>query len=165
MQATAIDNASITYEKHALEAHRISMLLPAGWDDMPQTLVEANFRLEKKPDVIKSSADGLAFVTLTFINKPLKNMQVCAAARAVSYVLESVYPFVASAKIELAHRSDQPSHCAWFSFDMPSFEVRNVTMFVTPVRGRLLLASCACAHGDDTTRDILIECLRSIAEM
>jgi putative lipoic acid-binding regulatory protein len=133
----------------ALFDNSLLTMLPDEFEDMPPGMIQAMFPNEKRPQVIKGSADG-SYATFTLLKKSLSRQQLFTASHNALLLLQKFFPSCCNQKVHLIQLED--SMCGWFSF--LGHGKKNI-MFIIAIDGKMLLGSCGCREDDHKRMDEL----------
>ena len=143
--------------------NRMYVELPASTTRMPQDMVQRLYRQENRPQQFFHREEGALYFTFSLYDKPLKNESVASAAHEMKKVVEAAYPLSIIGQADVLRQGC--NHCGYFSFKSPSIDrERYNLMYITPIKGRMMLGTCSCPIEDDDSISLFKQVLLSIRE-
>jgi len=137
--------------------------LPASTIKMPQDMVQRLYRQENRPQKFFYREEGELYFTFSLYDKPLKNESVASAAHEMKKVVEAAHPLNIIGHVDVLRQGR--NHCGYFSFKSPSIDrERYNLMYVTPIKGRMMLGTCSCPLEDGDNISLFRQVLLSISD-
>jgi len=93
----------------------------------------------------------------------LKNESVASAAHEMKKVVEAAHPLSIVGHVDVLRQGR--NHCGYFAFRSPSVDQERYNlMYITPIKGRMMLGTCSCPLEDDDSISLFEQVLLSISD-
>jgi len=150
-------------EQIQLFDNRMYVELPASTTKMPQDMVQRLYRQENRPQQFFYREEGELYFTFSLYDKPLKNESVASAIHGMKNVVEAAHPLSIIDQTDVLRQGR--NHCGYFAFRSPSVDQERYNlMYVTAVKGRMMLGTCSCPLEDEDSISLFGQVLLSIKD-
>ena len=122
--------------------------LPMSTAPMPEDMIHRLYSSSDRPQLFFYREEGPLYFTFSLHDNAIENKEVFIAINNMKNVVEAAYPQSIIGHVNLLKYTH--NYCGWFAFKSPSVDQERYNiMYITPVKGRLMLGTCSCPMGDE----------------
>jgi len=138
--------------------------LPLSTVKMPEDMVRRLYPSADRPQLLFYREEGPLYFTFSLYDKALGNKEVFTAINHMKDMVEAAHPQSIIGHINLLKYTH--NYCGWFAFKSPSIEQERYNiMYITPVKNRLMLGTCACPMEDEESKIQIRRVFLSVKEL
>ncbi len=134
-----IHDELVEFERVTIEPLLLSIMLPATFVTMPQSMVKVKYQSENRPQVIKTSLDTRVNFTFSLLSQPVRPEQIAPLAKQFKTVVQRVSPANVFYDLKEDRTGEEVPLC-WFDYKGYAVDEQiYYMMYVTPWGSNKLL--------------------------
>lgn len=160
-----IKNKLIHFVPIVLFDNKLEIYLPEDFRDMPEELYRIKYPSEKRPQIIKTDAEGVTNFNFNYFNAPIKKGQIEGALKSLINILKKSDP-----SVEIYEEKTEElglSLVSYVTFKTKAIDndIFNI-IYITSIENKLLHGMFNCLYADrDEWEPVGKNVIRSIKEM
>ncbi len=138
------------------------MWIPDKFSLLSREFVKIKYPSESRPEIIYANSDTTVNIAFSHKQEKLAAGQEAEVLDDLGYVLRHLYPTCKIYDQDSVRAGE--NEVAWMDFVTPAMdsEIYNM-MFVTPLKGRLLIGTCNCLDSDrEDWKDLFVQMIATM---
>lgn len=154
----------VEFKKEWLFDHKMQIMLPASFSDMPMELAKLKYPMEQRPQVIKTNEKSDINFTFSLIDQPLTNEQVKQIRDSLKKIMKRVRPDMRFMEEGLEETGERT--IGWFEVTYSGLDTKlyNI-MYFTPIEGKMMHGIFNCSIREaENWKQVVFEVMHTIKE-